>query len=233
MKKSKLIINLILICILIFSSYKIIDKFLQYKKAAQVYNKIYEIKKTQENKNDNKIDLSYINNDYRGWIDISNTNIHYPIVQAKDNDFYLYKDINKNYLESGSIFLDFRNNNFNDSNTVIYGHSMRNKTMFGQLKMFKDKDFFNTNKFITITTPTGDILKYKIFSAYITDANNFYNKTSFNSDEEFDNFLNKIKNKSLFNTDVKPNCIDKILTLSTCSYEFENARMVIHAKRFK
>ena len=233
MKKTKCILNLILLVILLFSSYKIINKFIQYNKADKVYNQIYKVKKSQETSQNSSIDLSYINKDYRGWLDIDGTNIHYPILQANDNEFYLNKDINKNYLESGSIFLDFKNNKFNDFNTVLYGHSMRNGTMFGQLKHFKTEDFFNKNNLISISTPDGKILRYKIFSAYITDSSNIYNKTSFNSNEELNNFINKIKKDSLFNSSVNVDLSDKILTLSTCSYEFDNARMVVHAKLIK
>ncbi|MDQ0557984.1 class B sortase [Paraclostridium ghonii] len=230
MKKIKWILNLILLVILLFSSYKIINKFIQYSKADKVYEKINEIKESQQENPNKAIDLSYINKDYRGWLDVDGTNIHYPIVQTTNNDFYLDKDINKNYLESGSIFLDFQNDNFNDSNTILYGHSMRNGTMFGQLKKFKDEQFFNKYNTIYLSKPDGNILKYKIFSAYITDSRNIYNKTSFDSNEDFNSFLDKTKKDSLFKSPVNVDSNDKILTLSTCSYEFDNARMVVHAK---
>lgn len=165
MKKIRWIINLLLLIILLFSSYKIINKFVQYNKADKVYDKIYKIKESQQDNNDNSVDLSYINKDYRGWLDVDGTNIHYPIVQSSNNEFYLNKDMDKNYLESGSIFLDYQNDKFNDCNTVLYGHSMRNGTMFGQLKKFKDEDFFNKYKTISISEPDGTVLNYTIFSA--------------------------------------------------------------------
>lgn len=234
MKKIRWIINLLLLIILLFSSYKIINKFVQYNKADKVYDKIYKIKEAQQNNNNNNnnnsVDLSYINKDYRGWLDVDGTNIHYPIVQSSNNEFYLNKDMDKNYLESGSIFLDYQNDKFNDFNTVLYGHSMRNGTMFGQLKKFKDEDFFSKYKTISISEPDGTILNYTIFSAYVTDSSNVYNKTSFDSKEDFNNFLSKIKKDSLFKSSVNVDSNDKILTLSTCSYEFDNARMVVHAK---
>lgn len=230
MKKIKWILNSILLVTLLFSSYKIISKFMQYSRADKVYEQINKIKESQQENPNKSIDLSYINNDYRGWLDVDGTNIHYPILQTTNNDFYLDKDINKNYLESGSIFLDFQNDNFNDSNTILYGHSMRNGTMFGQLKKFKDEEFFNKYNTIYISKPDGSILKYKIFSAYITDSGNTYNKTSFVSKEDFNKFLDKIKKDSLFKSLVNVDSNDKILTLSTCSYEFNNARMVVHAK---
>ncbi|KKY02187.1 MULTISPECIES: class B sortase [Paraclostridium] len=229
MKKIRWLVNLILLIILLFSSYKIISKFMQYSKADKAYYKLYKIKESQQN-NNNSVDLSYINKDYRGWLDVGGTNIHYPIVQSSNNEFYLNKDMDKNYLESGSIFLDFQNDKFNDSNTVLYGHSMRNGTMFGQLKKFKDEKFFTKHKTISISESNGNILNYTIFSAYVTDSSNIYNKTSFDSKEDFNNFFNKIKKDSLFKSLVNVDSEDKILTLSTCSYEFDNARMVVHAR---
>lgn len=225
----KKIINFILILILIFSSYKIISKLNEYKKADNIYNEL-QMQKDNINSSNDVIDLSNINQDYVAWIEIHNTNINYPVVQSKDNEYYLKRDIYKNYLASGSIFLDYRNNDFSDKNTVIYGHYMRNNTMFAQLKKFKEKSFFNINNTIKILKTNGEILEYKVFSAYTTSATDNYTQISFNSDEEYKNFLNKIIAKSLFETNETLNIDDKILTLSTCSYEFDNARTVVHAK---
>lgn len=226
----KKVINVVLVIALVISSYKIVIKVGDYIKAHKVYEEVKDIKENIEKENKDIIDLSNINKDYRGWITIKNTNIDYPIVQSENNSYYLNKDINKNYLPSGSIFLDFRNQMFNDKNTVIYGHYMKDKTMFGQLKNYKKEDFFNKNKIISISTPNGDNLKYEIFSVYVTDSEDEYIKTSFENDFEYEYFLNDIINKSIFKPNVNITAKDKILTLSTCSYEFKNARMVIHAK---
>lgn len=226
----KKVINVVLVVALVISSYKIVIKVGDYIKAHNVYEEVKDIKEDMEKENKNIIDLSNINKDYRGWITIKNTNIDYPIVQSENNSYYLNKDINKNYLPSGSIFLDFRNQMFNDKNTVIYGHYMKDKTMFGQLKNYKKEDFFNKNKIISISTPNGDNLKYEIFSVYVTDSEDEYIKTSFENDFEYEYFLNDIINKSIFKPNVNITAKDKIITLSTCSYEFKNARMVIHAK---
>ena len=168
--------------------------------------------------------------DYRGWIKIDNTNINYPIVQGKDNSFYLDKDINKNYLSSGSIFMNYLNNGFNDENTVLFGHHMRNKTMFAQLKKYKEEEFFDGNNEIEIEVENGKVLKYKVFSAYVTDAKDDYIKTNFENKAQYKEFLEGIKNKSIYKSDIAVNEDDKIITLSTCSYEFNDARMVVHGK---
>ena len=225
----KKIINLILILTLIFSSYKIVSKLNEYKKADNIYNEL-QLEKDNLNSNNTTIDLTNINKDYIAWIEIPNTNIDYPVLQSEDNNYYLKRDIYKNYLASGSIFLDYRNNDFLDKNTVIYGHYMRNNTMFGQLKNFKEEQFVNTNNIIKILKPNGDILEYKVFSAYTTSATDNYTQINFNNDEEYKEFLNKIIDKSTFKTNETLNVDDNILTLSTCSYDFEDARTVVHAK---
>ncbi len=176
------------------------------------------------------IDMSNINDDYVCWIEVPGTNIDYPVLQSNDNSYYLNKDIYKNYLASGSIFLDYRNNDFLDKNTVIYGHYMRNNTMFGQLKNFKKKSFFYENNIIKISKRNGETLEYKVFSAYTTSSKDNYIQTYFNSCEEYKEFINKIVNKSIFKSNENISIDDNILTLSTCSYEFKNARMVVHAK---
>ena len=222
MKILKNIINVILILIIAVSGYKIYEKNTEYKKADKSYEQI-RVEKEEENLYDKY-------EDYRGWIKIDNTNINYPIVQGKDNSFYLNKDINKNYLSSGSIFMNYLNHGFNDENTVLFGHHMRNKTMFAQLKKYKEKEFFYGDNDIVIEVENGKVLKYKVFSAYITDAKNNYIETDFDDKEQYKEFLKDIKNKSLYKSDLDVNENDKIITLSTCSYEFNDARMVVHGK---
>ena len=225
MKILRNIINIVLISIIAVCAYKIYDKTAEYKKADESYE---QIRLEKENKNNNNLYDKY--EDYRGWIKVDNTNIDYPIVQGKDNSFYLDKDINKNYVSSGSIFMNYLNNGFNDENTVLFGHHMRNKTMFAQLKKYKEKEFFYGNNDIEIEIKDGKTLKYKVFSAYITDAKDNYITTNFDDKTKYKEFLEKIKNKSIYKPDIDVNEDDKIITLSTCSYEFNDARMVVHGK---
>ena len=228
MKILRTIINIILISIIAICAYKIYDKSAEYKKADKSYE---QIRLEKENENNNNLFNKY--EEYRGWIKVDNTNIDYPIVQGKDNSFYLDKDINKNYVSSGSIFMNYLNNGFNDENTVLFGHHMRNKTMFAQLKKYKEKEFFYGNNNIEIEIKDGKTLKYKVFSVYVTDANDNYIKTNFDNKSEYKEFLDKIKNKSIYKSDINVDENDKIITLSTCSYEFNDARMVVHGKLLK
>ena len=225
MKILNKIVNIVLILIIFICIYNISEKLIEYNKADNSYEKI-RVEKEEENLYDKY-------EDYRGWIKIDNTNINYPIVQGKDNSFYLDKDINKNYLSSGSIFMNYLNHGFNDENTVLFGHHMRNKTMFAQLKKYKEKEFFYGDNDIVIEVENDKVLKYKVFSAYVTDANDNYIKTNFDDKDQYKEFLEDIKNKSLYKSDIDVNENDKIITLSTCSYEFNDARMVVHGKLLK
>ena len=228
MKILRTIINIVLISIIAVCAYKIYDKSAEYKKSDKSYE---QIRLEKENENNNNLFNKY--EDYRGWIKINNTNINYPIVQGKDNSFYLDKDINKNYLSSGSIFMNYLNNGFNDENTILFGHHMRNKTMFAQLEKYKEKEFFQNDNDIKIEVENDKVLTYKVFSVYVTDANDNYIKTNFDNKSEYKEFLDKIKNKSIYKSDINVDENDKIITLSTCSYEFNDARMVVHGKLLK
>lgn len=223
MKIFKSIINIVLTLIIVICAYKIIHQLKEYNDADKVYNLIREEKEESDN-------LFEKNIDYRGWIKIDNTNINYPILQGQDNEGYLYKDINNEYIVSGSIFMNYLNNGFDDQNTVLFGHNMKNGTMFANLKKYKEEDFFYNNNDIEIELSNGQYLKYKVFSVYITDINDNYTKTSFEDKDEYKEFLERIKNKSIYKSDISVNENDKIITLSTCSYEFDDARLVVTGK---
>ena len=220
------IICIVTICI---SSFKIYTTLRDYKKADNVYSELRDTKNNSDNTTEATKDLSSINSDYQFWINVEGTNIDYPVVQGSDNDFYLNHDFNKNYLPAGSIFLDYRNDFETDYNTVIYVHHMRNSTMFGQMEKFKKEDFFEKNKTITLTSENA-IYEYEIFAIGVYDADFGYNTVNFNDEDDFNNFLDKILSKSMYSRNIV-NSSDKIITLSTCSYEYDNARTAIFAVR--
>nr|WP_294575127.1 class B sortase [uncultured Romboutsia sp.] len=229
-KLIKILINIILTLILIFSCFSIYIKLSEYKKADKVYTDIREnIQKENQNK-DKYQQLYNKNKDYRFWIKINNTNIDYPVVQGSDNEFYLTHDFYKNPLSSGSIFMDYRNNFEKDNCVILYGHHMKNKTMFGDLVQFKTESFFKENNLIEIEYK-GKTYTYEVFSVYVADLNNEdYLKIDFNADNEFKEYLNYITEKSMYKSDISIDTSDKIITLYTCSYEFKDARTIVHAK---
>ena len=173
------------------------------------------------------------NSDTVAWIQVNNTNINYPVVKTTNNDYYLNKSYDKQYNEAGWVFMDYRNTgNLNDKNTIIYAHSRLDKTMFGSLsKVLKSNWYKNKdNHIIKISTPNENGL-YQIFSVYKIKAEDYYITTNFNTNNDYLNFLNTIKNRSIYNFNITLNENDSIITLSTCYSDTE--RTVVHAKKIK
>jgi sortase B len=175
-------------------------------------------------------ELKNVNDDIYAWIRIPYADeagkyiADYPILQSKGEDgksYYLNHNVNRKSSAYGSIYTqDYNNKNFNDFNTLIYGHNMKNGTMFGTLKKYRNKEFFETNREIEIYMP-GRILKYKIFAAYVFDDRHIM--LSFDFEEKMDReiYLDTVFSKrSLYNNfadDITVDTDDKIITLSTCT----------------
>ncbi|WP_455542138.1 class B sortase [Intestinibacter sp.] len=234
----KKLIAICLISIVCVCGYRTYDKLHEYKKADNIYTDLRKEKDANLNqqtnnststKNKNTIDLSSINKDFVCWINIENTNIDYPVVQSNDNSYYLHRDIYGNYLYAGTAFLDYRNDYDTSNNLIIYGHNMKNTTMFSQLEKFKEESFFNSNPTITLTNKHGE-RNYEVFAVLLVKKDYGYTVANFNNDDEYNDFLNKIVDDSIFETKNKPTLRDKILTLTTCSYEFDDARTVVFCK---
>lgn len=175
-------------------------------------------------------ELMKINADTVGWIKIPDTNIDYPIVQAKDNDYYLTRDFTKKRNSGGSIFLDYRNDgNMGNANNIIYGHNMRDKSMFQNVMNYKDKEFFENNRIIYTYTPEG-VQQWEVFLLFVTDTSFDYLHVDFDSDREFNDYIRAVWRKAWQKADVQLTAADKLLTLSTCSYEYDDARTVLMAR---
>ena len=173
------------------------------------------------------------NDDIVGWIKVDNTDIDYPILQADDNAYYMDKDFYGEYSYPGSIFLDFRcdfNNMYQAAHQIIYGHNMKNGTMFQQLTKYRDEDFFNENRYINIDTLYGSYV-FEVFAAYETPVSFNYLITDFTDREKWLEFIEVFRQKSDFETDIILTRSDVVLTLSTCTNSHEdNMRYVIHAR---
>ena len=185
----------------------------------------------------NMIDVNFnnlkkINSDVVGWIKVNGTNINYPFVQSKDNKYYLTHSFNKSYNNAGWVFLDYRNNNINNRNTIIYAHGRTDKTMFGTLRKVLNNGWINnTNNYVIKISTEKENSLWQIFSIYHIPTTNNYLQTEFKDEREYQRFLNILKNRSNhnFNTSITSN--DTILTLSTCYNDSE--KMVVHAKLIK
>lgn len=179
-------------------------------------------------------ELKQKNSDTVGFIKVNGTNVNYPIVQSNDNSYYLKHAFDKSKNSAGWVFADYRNNMVNfDKNTVIYGHSRSNQTVFGSLKKVTNKSWYGNkdNHIIKLSTPTENTL-WQIISIYTIKPESYYITTKF-SNSQFQTFVKTIKERSQINFSGTINENDKILTLSTCEDVAGTTRLVIHAKLIK
>ncbi|MFT9057227.1 MAG: class B sortase [Ethanoligenens sp.] len=177
------------------------------------------------------------NNDMKGWVSVPGTNINYPVMQASDNDFYLRRDFYKNSNQHGVPFLDYRDKlgDAPSKNLIIYGHNMKDDQMFHELVNYEDDGFYEKAPLIQFNT-LYKRQTWKIFAVLIANVQPsqgdtfYYLDTDFSSDETFMNYIGEVKKRSLVNTSVDVQPTDRILTLSTCSYVFNDARVVVLAR---
>lgn len=176
--------------------------------------------------------LQKTNNEIIGWVNLEGTNVNYPIVKGSDNDFYINHTFDKSYNSAGWIFADYRcKTDFSCKNTTIYGHNRRDSSMFASLNNILNEDWYSSNKNLTIATPEGNRI-YQIFSVYKIKAESYYTTPDFSNDEEYLNFIESIKGRSIHDFEVTINNMDSIVTLSTCAND-NNNRIVLHAKLLK
>ena len=153
-----------------------------------------------------------------GWIKFEDDLISYPIMQAEDNSKYTIKDADGNDSETGAIFLDYRSSaDFEDSNTIIYGHNMRDRSMFGALKNYKeDLGFLDDHKYFQIITPEGSG-RYMLFAFMDVPKNSYIYDVCGDNTSRMREFLDTIEYKTYIDTGIEPTVDDKIITLSTCT----------------
>lgn len=174
--------------------------------------------------------LKTINSDIYGWIKIDGTRIDYPIVQGADNEYYLHYNFKKEYMYSGTLFVDCVNSKqlLENRNTVIYGHNMTDGSMFHTLFNFRDKKFFE-NGLVEITTDDG-LYIYEIFSAHVVNETDPYFATVFQTDEDFVAFAESMQSQSIYSKELAFAPEDRILTLSTCTNIRSYERFAVHAR---
>lgn len=173
------------------------------------------------------------NSETVAWIKVNGTIIDYPVVQHNDNDYYLHHDFYGNVTDLGWVFGDYRDNfSTFGYNTIIYAHNLINDTMFGSLSNVLTSSWQNNtdNHYVKISTPTSNTV-WKVFSVYTIVPTVDYLKTSF-TENEYQEFLNMLTGRSVYNFDVPLSTNDKIITLSTCD-DAGTKRLVVHAKLVK
>lgn len=183
------------------------------------------------------------NPDFKGWIKLSNTKIDNPIYQAENNSFYLNHNQQKKKSVYGALYFDFKNKITEeeiDKNLVIYGHNMKNGSMFGNLKKLKNLNFYKENPLIEFSTLYKDST-YKIFAIFVLNANKkddngyIYNiyRHKFIDESDFDVWSAEAFARSIIDTSVDVEYGDNLITLVTCSSDFENARLVVMAREVR
>lgn len=207
----------------------------QYVEAWQDVFAKYPSIKFPENMNLKYSYLYAVNQDLVGWVKIANTNLDVQVVQSQDNDYYLKRDFYGKSSRYGCPYLDFKNDpRYLDDNTVIYGHHMTDGLMFSNLDKYKTLEGYKESPIIEYST-LYETYYFKVFAAFISNAKlvddngKYFNfiVTDFLTDEKFNGFVDEVEKRSIFKTDVNVQPDDKLITLVTCSYEFDSARLVV------
>ena len=236
----KIILLLLFFVIFIFSAYKVYNYFLDEKENRKMNNELIDGAVTIIDNNENEIpkevideilppisvDFSILkqkNDEVVGWIYSQDTPINNPILQSKDNNYYLRRLMTREYNIAGSLFMDYRNDaNMKDNNTIIYGHNMKNGTMFGTIQKYKNQEYFDSHKNMYYFTPEKNYI-VKIFTGFIVSTDSeIYNLQKLNQTK-----IDDLIKKSDFKNDLLVTENDKLLTLSTCANDYKSARYVI------
>lgn len=171
--------------------------------------------------------LQEINPDIVGWIYVEGTDISYPVVQHQDNQYYLNHLFSGELNSAGCIFLDCRNApDFSDKNSILYGHHMKNGTMFSGLSEYKKQEYYDGYPTALLMTPEKNF-EIEIFAGYVASVQDKAWEVAFHADRDFSEWLKNAEERSCFTSGITPAVTDRILTLSTCSYEFDDARFVL------
>ena len=240
MKKTRLrpwviiLISLIFVIGIIYYSYEVFIWYLHTNDNKEIEKEIIKNITVDKDNNSYSIDfkaLKEINSDTVAYIEVNNTNINYVVVKGENNNYYLNHNFEKKWNVAGWVFADYRNKlDETDKNIIIYGHNIKNGSMFSTLINVLDKKWYENKDNHIINFITEDkTYKYQVFSTYSIVPEDYYITTHFNNNKEYLDFLKTIKNRSIYQYEVEINENDKILTLSSCIGEGEK-RVVLHAK---
>ena len=245
------ILCMVFLCVFAFSGYKLYSIIHEYRVDQQKYNGLSGEFVTQTDKEKDPAqtaspeeegprEVSPISVDFDalmsqsqyvvGWLYSADTVINYPVAQAEDNFYFLERYIDGSYNGCGSLFIDCACfSDFSGKNTVIYGHHMNDGSMFASICNYCKQEYYDAHPVMYLNTPTQNY-RVELFTGFITSADSSVYTFFFNSDAEYGAFLEKMKGFSDFDCDVEVGPEDRIITLSTCTYEYDNARYVVMGK---
>lgn len=255
--KDKLLNIMMIVAVLVFcfSGYQLYEQTKDYRNGGKEYDKVeqeaveilseeieedggedLETEKKTIDKTLYRVDfekLHQMNEDVVGWIRFDEPEvINYPLVQTDDNDKYLTTTFEGNGNKVGTLFLDRINEaDFEDENTFIYGHNMKNGSMFGRLRKYKKESFYKEYPYFYIYTPNGQVYTYQIFSVEITNDTSESFQKQFGDETEYLMYIEEIQKKSLYDTGVTADADSRMVSLSTCTNVSEEERLVVHGIR--
>lgn len=242
-KKTKnLISNIIIViaaAVFVYAAFNLWNIFQEYQKGTNEYDDIQNIVVSVQSIDEEGEEVGFevdfeklkeMNQDTVAWIRFEEpSEINYPVVLGIDNEKYLNTTFEGNPNAAGTLFIDMSNReDFSDRNTFIYGHNMKNGSMFGKLKKYRSSDFYKENPYFYIYTPDGKESTYQIFSVTVVkDTSDSYTKHFFD-DAEYEEYLANIQSLSLYQTGVEVNKDSKIVSLSTCTNVSDDERLLVH-----
>ncbi len=203
----------------------------EYSEGDMVYEQVKSV--LADKHSSSKIDfatLQEINHQIVGWLQAAGGMIDYPIVRGEDNEYYLSHLFNHEPNKLGSLFMDYRNDGgFSNKNTAIYGHNMKDGSMFSSLTKYKNQSYYDNFPTMMLYTPDGDFM-IELFAGMVADGDEEFIRWQFSDDGDFLRYIKTLQENSTFasNTTVQP--CDRIVTLITCSYQFNNARYALYGK---
>ncbi len=229
----KITVLIILALVLVISGYRLITTLGRLSDEKEHTQELAKAEAQGEN-------LFEKNSDMICWIDIEGTEISYPVMYTPDEpEYYLHRDFDGEYSYSGLPFLDSRCDIDNSSNLIIYGHNMKNSTMFSQLLKYEDYDFWKEHRYINVKTADSR-RKYEIIAAYRSEVQpeggsgfRYYGFTDTDKASEYDEYLRGIKSLALYDTGASAKYGTQLMTLSTCSYHTDDGRFAVTARRIE
>ena len=251
--KLSILAIILFIGVMVFSSYKIYTHYTKDKQYTDAFDSLAGIVEQAQSDEDTTVETApftedktvlpdyntlYLqNSDIVGWIRIDGTTINYPVMQTPDDpDYYLKHNFNKEYSSYGIPYAAGNCDVFEPSdNIIIYGHHIKNGKMFGALEDYKRRSFYNEHSAIQFDTLTehGEYAIFAVFKtvAYSDSGFAFYNFIDAADEDEFNAYISKCKELSLYDTEITAEYGDKLLSLSTCEYSSQNGRLVVVAKK--
>lgn len=232
------VILFIALVVFFYSAVQLFLIFKEYKRGSDAYDDVRRAAVTLDVEDVDGFSVDFeklmkTNDEVVAWIRFDEPEvINYPVVRGDDNRFYLHHMFDRSSNKSGAIFMDCANSgDFSDENTFLYGHNMKNRSMFGNLRKYKEKSFWKKYPYFYIYTVDGKVYKYHIFAACVVDSDSGIYTIRFESPESYQEYLDGIPAKSLYKTGVKVTSDDTIVSLSTCTNVTEKQRLVIQGVR--